>query len=73
MAHSLTRRTGITLPKSSHVSIWQRIKMMVALRRQRQHLGALDDHMLNDIGISREAAKVEAARAPWDAPSNWLS
>ena len=34
--------------------------------RQRRALVALDDHMLNDIGLSRSAARQEAARPFWD-------
>ena len=31
-------------------------------QRQRRHLGALDDHLLDDIGVNRKAAKQEASR-----------
>jgi len=31
----------------------------------------LDDHLLRDIGISREAAKAEAEAKGWDAPDHW--
>ena len=34
-------------------------------RRQRRALAALDDHLLRDIGISREQARRECARPPW--------
>ncbi|MGL4238190.1 DUF1127 domain-containing protein [Tabrizicola sp.] len=42
-----------------------------ALRRQRNRLAELEDHLLKDIGISREEALAEAARSDWDAPSHW--
>ncbi|OCW58744.1 DUF1127 domain-containing protein [Hoeflea olei] len=31
-------------------------------RRQRLHLGELDDHLLKDIGVSRREARREASR-----------
>jgi uncharacterized protein YjiS (DUF1127 family) len=30
--------------------------------RQRRHLGALDDHMLEDIGVTAKQARQEASR-----------
>ena len=41
------------------------------LRRTRLRLAALDDHLLRDIGVSREAAQTEADRRGWDAPDHW--
>jgi uncharacterized protein YjiS (DUF1127 family) len=40
--------------------------------RQRQHLRALDDHMLRDIGLTPAMVRAEAARPFWDAPESWL-
>lgn len=34
-------------------------------RRQRRVLEMLDDHLLRDIGVSREQALAEARRPPW--------
>ncbi|WP_146589750.1 DUF1127 domain-containing protein [Puniceibacterium confluentis] len=42
-----------------------------ALHRQRRALARLDDHALNDLGLSRDAALREARRPVWDAPGNW--
>lgn len=36
-----------------------------ARRRQRQALSELDDHILKDIGLTREQAQREAARPFW--------
>ena len=44
---------------------------LISLARQRRTLAALDDHILNDIGISRAQAEAEADRPVWDAPGNW--
>ena len=41
------------------------------LRRSRLRLAVLDDHLLRDIGVSREAARAEADRKGWDAPDHW--
>lgn len=43
-----------------------------AMRRTRARLAQLDDHMLKDIGLTREAAARETARCSWDAPRHWL-
>jgi uncharacterized protein YjiS (DUF1127 family) len=43
----------------------------VALARQHRQLAELDDHMLVDIGLSRETAAAGAERPIWDAPLHW--
>lgn len=72
---------SITLaPRPSRPGILARLVAAVALRRSRRSLGDLDDHLLRDVGLSREDARREAARpawdaldeAPWDAPAHWL-
>ncbi len=42
-----------------------------SLRRQRAHLAELDDHILRDIGLTRDDALREAQRPVWDAPERW--
>ena len=44
---------------------------MHAVWRQRQALKKLDDRALNDIGVSRAQASIEADRPIWDAPETW--
>lgn len=44
---------------------------MAALARQRRKLGELPDHLLEDVGISRETALREAQRPIWDPPHHW--
>ncbi len=44
---------------------------MLAVRRSRQTLAVLDDHMLRDIGLTREQAQAEADRAAWDVAPGW--
>ncbi len=44
-------------------------RALVAMYRtelQRRALADLDERLLADIGIDRNTARVEAARAPWD-------
>jgi uncharacterized protein YjiS (DUF1127 family) len=43
----------------------------IALARSRRGLRRLDDHLLRDIGLTRQEAEAEATRAVWDAPSHW--
>ncbi len=42
-----------------------------SLHSSRLRLAALDDHLLRDIGVSRDAARAEADRKGWDAPDHW--
>ena len=43
------------------------------LHRQRRRLAALDDHLLQDIGITRQQALQEARQPVWNAPAHWMS
>ena len=66
---ALTSRVGRSLLRRSRrgtdfLAWW-------GLHRQRRHLGALDDRLLEDIGCSRAEAEAEAARPVWDAPAHW--
>ncbi|MDT8856675.1 DUF1127 domain-containing protein [Paracoccaceae bacterium Fryx2] len=40
-------------------------------RRQRDALARLDDHALEDIGLTRDEAFAEANRPLWDVPNAW--
>ncbi len=48
-----------------------RILSLLSLARQRRALAQLDDRALEDIGVTRSQAEVEAKRPVWDAPDNW--
>lgn len=50
-----------------------RLNDLIVLRRQRQDLASLDDHMLEDIGMTRGQVQAEARRGFWDAPATWRS
>jgi uncharacterized protein YjiS (DUF1127 family) len=48
-----------------------RLVALAAVSRSRKGLMRLDDHLLRDIGLTHDAAKAEAQRPVWDAPSHW--
>lgn len=48
-----------------------RLFALAAVSRTRKGLLRLDDHILRDIGLTREEAQAEARRPVWDAPSHW--
>ena len=56
-----------TLPKgnllATLVTAWQ-------VARERRALSQVDARTLEDIGLSEEAASIEAGRAFWDLPTN---
>ncbi|TNE68375.1 MAG: DUF1127 domain-containing protein [Rhodobacteraceae bacterium] len=41
------------------------------ISRQRRALAALDDALLDDIGLTREEVLAESQRPAWDAPRHW--
>ena len=49
-----------------------RLLAWMSLYSERQALSRLDQHLLDDIGITREQARKEARRPVWDAPDQWL-
>jgi uncharacterized protein YjiS (DUF1127 family) len=60
-----TLPAGRSLPRPTlpPLARWWRI------RRERQQLLGLSDHMLRDIGLTRADARHEAARPFWDVPA----
>ena len=57
--------------RTSGRSLLSRLADALAHQRQRNRLAQLEEHMLNDIGVSRREALREANRPIWDAPDNW--
>ena len=47
------------------------ISQMAATRRQRRELRSLDQHILDDIGLTATDAAIEAKRPVWDVPVHW--
>lgn len=48
-----------------------RLLALFAARRERRRLAEMPDHLLRDIGLTREQANAEASRRLWDASANW--
>ena len=57
---------GHRTPERSH---WRALRswwrQALERRRQRRVLAGLDEHLLRDIGLTREQALAEAPRLPW--------
>lgn len=53
-------------------SVMSSIRQALAVAHQRRQLRALDDHLLEDIGISRAQALEEGRQTAWSAPIHWL-
>lgn len=68
MNNTLTQ-TRAASPKGA--SLLTRTVNAIALIKQRRALVRLGDAALQDIGVSRDAAKAEAKRSAWDAPAHW--
>jgi uncharacterized protein YjiS (DUF1127 family) len=60
-----------TAPKPGLLGLFRALQARLALKRARNRLAMLDDHLLCDIGLSRSDAQAEAQRPLWDAPSHW--
>lgn len=54
----------LRLPRSSD-SLTRVIADVAARRKTRRALGMLDDHLLDDIGLTRLSAQSEASRRFW--------
>jgi uncharacterized protein YjiS (DUF1127 family) len=52
--------------------IVRKLHLLLVHRRDRRRLAVLDDHLLRDIGITRQAALREAESKVWDAPDYWI-
>ncbi len=61
-----------TARRALHGSLGLSLFSMIGLARQRRALRALDDHQLDDIGITKAEADAEARRPFWDAPVSWF-
>jgi len=66
---SLLHTTGL---RYGGLSLLARLTEWAALRRQRARLADLPDHLLDDIGVSREEALREASGRAWSAPTHWV-
>jgi uncharacterized protein YjiS (DUF1127 family) len=53
------------------LSLWSKIGNAIALKRQRRQLLGLEDHLLKDVGLTRDDAIAENAQNLWDVPQTW--
>ncbi len=51
-------------------TLWQRVKLMWQVRKERNALQSLDADRLHDIGIDLHKAAAEAKRSFFDVPDN---
>lgn len=73
MTHSQTHAALISLTATRRLSPMTSIVVRFAAlvvtwemrRRTRRHLVHLDDHLLRDVGLTRNEAKIEARRLFW--------
>lgn len=71
----VTRSISLPQPARPHhggLSPLAWLAAWAALRRQRARLADLPDHLLDDIGVSREEALREASGRAWTAPAHWV-
>ena len=64
--------TACACPTPQKSGVLRRILAWHLLARERIALSKLDDHLLEDLGLTREDAQKEANRPVWDAPDQWL-
>jgi uncharacterized protein YjiS (DUF1127 family) len=68
MAHVAHRSASTPVTLGSFAT---NIQKRLAVWRSRRDLAQLDDHALEDIGITPEQARAEARLSVWDVPANW--
>lgn len=56
----------------SRKTLVSRVFLFLSLWRERNALKDLDQHLLDDIGVSAAEARAEADRPVWDAPHRWM-
>jgi len=62
---------GHAIPRRDATTLFRYLLCRASLMRQRRALAQLDAERLDDIGLSADAARKEAARPIWDAPAYW--
>lgn len=70
---SRTLTNALARPARSRLSLLRLLSKVITLRHERLALARLDDHLLADIGLTHDAARVESERPLWDVPAHWHS
>jgi uncharacterized protein YjiS (DUF1127 family) len=60
-----------SLPATRRRSFLALLLDWMAVQRQRHRLAELPDHLLDDLGLTRDEARNEAAKPVWEAPDHW--
>ena len=71
IAHVKTAHRASIRRNARRIGMFDRLFGFLSLRKSRAHLGTLDQHLLDDIGLTEAEARTEAERPIWDVPSNW--
>ena len=71
MSISVNSTTARTNCRPKPRSIWAKLLTVLTVQRQRRQLLELDDHILDDIGLTRSEAHTEAHEPMWNVPNHW--
>ena len=71
MSYLSTSARQIFLGTTGTVNVVKKIVTFFSIHRERAALRKLDASLLEDIGITRAEAEMEANRPAWDAPERW--
>lgn len=63
-----THRTSVAQALATALT---RLSTALQVKTQRRTLAQLDDARLEDLGLSFDQARSEAARPFWDVPAHW--
>ena len=69
MPRTLTR--ALARPARPRPSSLRLLDRIITLHHERRALARLDDHLLADIGLTPDAARIESERPLWDVPAHW--
>ncbi|MFK7944181.1 MAG: DUF1127 domain-containing protein [Paracoccaceae bacterium] len=61
---------AIPVRNARKAGFWARVWTAFTVYAERRDLADMSDHMLEDIGLSREDASIESRRPIWDLPTH---
>lgn len=71
MSISIHTRAKQATSQTKPRKFWVKMNDVIAARRQRRALLALEDHLLVDIGLTRDKAAAEGHKSLWNVPNHW--